>query len=182
MENSFLELVNYITMNSPFKCHNYKEKPLKRRIRVRMRALNIVDYSQYLNLLKQDKQELKKLLAVLTINLSYFFRNLEVFDYLKDDIFPKFSSSGESLIFWSAGCAQGEEAYSLAIIAAEKGLLENLKVFGTDIDKEALNKAQEGVYSLISFQYTPEYLKKKYFTRIDDAYEIHPNIKKGCNF
>jgi chemotaxis protein methyltransferase CheR len=146
-----------------------------------MRALGLQDYSQYCNFLKEDTNELQKLLRVLTINLSYFFRNFEVFEYLKKEIFKEFTEE-QSYVFWSAGCAQGEEPYSLAIVTEESGIAKRVKIYGTDIDDTALNKAKEGVYSEVSFQYTPADIKNKYFTKVDGCYKINEAIRRGVQF
>ncbi|MGB3340723.1 MAG: protein-glutamate O-methyltransferase CheR [bacterium] len=177
MENSFQNLIRYIEQKTSFRCQNYKEKPLKRRIRVRMRALDIKDFSEYEIYLRKNDEELPKLVDTITINLSYFFRNLETFFFLKDYIFPELKKKKDKFIFWSAGCAQGEEPYSLAIIAAESKMLENVTIYGTDIDNRVLDIAQQGKYSNIAFQYTPKDLLKKYFRRVPDGYLIDSAVK-----
>ena len=79
-----------------------------------MRALGIKDFSEYEIYLRKNDEELAKLVETITINLSYFFRNLETFFFLKDYIFPEFKKKKDQIVLWSAGCAQGEEPYSLA--------------------------------------------------------------------
>ena len=166
MEDSLLELLKYIETNTAFKCQNYKEKPLIRRLRVRMRALEIDDFIKYRAYLQNNPGEFKRLLDVLTINLSYFFRNPETFDYIRDEVIPKIKDR-QRLVFWSAGCAHGEEAYSLAIMAAESGLRDKTLVYGTDIDELAIEKAEAGVYSPIAFQYTTADVKARYFRAVN---------------
>lgn len=182
MENSFQNLIRYIEQKTSFRCQSYKEKPLKRRIRVRMRALDIKEFSEYEIYLRKDDEELAKLVDTITINLSYFFRNPDTFFFLKDYIFPEFKKEKKKYTFWSAGCAQGEEPYSLAIIAAESRILENTIIYGTDIDKKVLDIAQQGEYSRIAFQYTPKELQKKYFKRFSDRYLVDKNIKSRVIF
>jgi len=177
VENSFHNLIRYIEQKTSFRCQSYKEKPLKRRIRVRMRALDIKNFSEYEIYLRKNDGELAKLVETITINLSYFFRNLETFYFLKDYIFPELKKKKEKFIFWSAGCAQGEEPYSLGIMAAESKMLENVTIYGTDIDNRVLDVAQRGKYSNIAFQYTPSDLLKKYFRHLPDGYVIANNVK-----
>jgi chemotaxis protein methyltransferase CheR len=117
--------------------------------------LDIKDFSEYEIYLKRNDEELAKLMETITVNLSYFFRNPETFFFLKDYIFPELKKKKDKLIFWSAGCAQGEEPYSLAIIAAESKMLENVTIYGTDIDNKVLDIGQQGKYSNLAFQYTP---------------------------
>ncbi len=181
MGNNFLELIQFIEENTSFPCTKYKERPLQRRIRVRMRELGLVDFSQYYEFLKDNPEEFTRLLSVLTINLSYFFRNPETFNYLKESVFIEFSER-EHLVFWSAGCAQGEEPYSLALLAAEMGMLERIKIYGTDIDQKALNRAKEGIYQPVAFQYTPQYLLEKYFNKKDNHLQIIDRIRSVVEF
>jgi len=181
VEDSLLELLKYIETNTAFKCQNYKEKPLIRRLRVRMRALDLADFFQYREYLKKNPDEFKRLLEVLTINLSYFFRNPETFDYLRDEVVPKLKNRPR-LVFWSAGCAHGEEAYSLAIMATESGLLDKTIVYGTDIDELAIEKATAGVYSPIAFQYTTPDVKSRYFRTVGGNHEVVDKLKKSVRF
>ncbi|MEO0205427.1 MAG: protein-glutamate O-methyltransferase CheR [candidate division WOR-3 bacterium] len=181
MEYSFQNLIKLVEEKTGFKCGSYKEKPLTRRIRVRMRALGLTDFSQYYDYLTNNPEEFTKLLDTLTIKLSYFFRNSETFEYLKDEIMPRLARN-EQIKIWSAGCAQGEEPYSLAIIAAESNLLEKLTVYATDIDEHALTKAREGIYPSVVFQYTPKPYIEKYFIKCPDGYQIKDNLKSVIQF
>jgi chemotaxis methyl-accepting protein methylase len=181
VEDSLLELLKYIETNTAFKCQNYKEKPLIRRLRVRMRALDLQDFGEYHQYLRKNPGEFKKLLDVLTINLSYFFRNPETFDYLRLEVIPRFKLR-PNLIFWSAGCAHGEEAYSMAILAAEAGFLDRTVVYGTDIDRAAIQKAVAGVYPALSLQYTTDDIKTRYFRVENGAYAVDKNLKGSVRF
>jgi len=181
VEDSLLELLKYIETNTAFKCQNYKEKPLIRRLRVRMRALDLSAFTEYHEYLQRHPDEFQKLLDVLTINLSYFFRNPETFDYLRDEVVPRLKDR-QPLVFWSAGCAHGEEAYSLAIMAAESGLLDKTVVYGTDIDTRAIEKATAGVYSSIAVQYTTDDIKARYFQVTGGNYAVIDKLKKSVRF
>jgi len=182
VENSFKELIDYIGKQTSFRCQHYKEKPLKRRIKVRMRALNIHGFEEYHQYLKKEPEEMERLLDTITINLSYFFRNPETFEYLSNSIFPEFKKRTGPMVFWSAGCAHGEEPYSLAITAAENSLLHRVDIYGTDIDNNVLQKARAGVYTKLVFQYTAEEILKKYFTETEDGFAISDKIKRRVTF
>ena len=102
-------------------CHQYKDTYLKRRIDVRMRARDLVKYGDYQRLLSIEPTEYHDLLNDLTINVTQFFRDPEVFQLLEEEILPlliydKVKKKRRFMRFWSAGCASGEEAYSLAIL------------------------------------------------------------------
>lgn len=182
MENSFYNLIQYIEAKTAFRCQSYKEKPLKRRFRVRMRALGLTDFSAYLEYLKREPQEVKRLLNILTINLSFFFRNPETFAFLEQHQFVEFKKEKGALVFWSAGCANGEEPYSLAILAAETSLLERVTVYGTDIDEHTVTHARAGMYPPSTFQYTPNSIVEKYFTKRDEGYRINDDIRARVRF
>ncbi|MGB9720021.1 MAG: CheR family methyltransferase [bacterium] len=181
MEHSFQNLIKLVEEKTGFKCGSYKEKPLTRRIRVRMRALGFNEFSQYHDYLINNPEEFGKLLDTLTIKLSYFFRNSETFEYLKNEIMPRLAEN-EQITIWSAGCAQGEEPYSLAIIAAESNILEKLVIYATDIDEQALMKARQGTYPSLVFQYTPKPYIEKYFIKCSDGYQIKDNLKSVIQF
>lgn len=146
-----------------------------------MRALGLSEFSEYYEYINKNPEELKKLLSVITINLSYFFRNFDTFEYLKTDIFPMFAKN-EKVVFWSAGCAQGEEAYSLAIIASETEIIKKTVIYATDIDNDALKKAEQGIYPTTVFQYTPPEYLTKYFVRYERDFKIKDNIKSFVKF
>ncbi len=181
MVDSFQELLQFIEEKTAFQCHGYKPKPLIRRIRVRMRSLNIKEFSDYHIYLRQHPDELSKLLDILTINLSYFYRNPETFEYMSRELIPRIADRPK-LCFWSAGCAHGEEAYSLALLASEAGILDKTEIFGTDIDRDAIQKAAKGSYPDLALQYLPRILRTKYFTEGDGACEINGSMRKAVRF
>lgn len=147
-----------------------------------MRALNLDDYEDYRGYLEQEPAESQKLLDALTINLSYFFRNPETYSYIKDHIFSYYRKERDKLCFWSAGCAHGEEPYSLAISAAESGIFHRTTIYATDIDERALETAERGVYSSIAFQYTPEDILQRYFVNQNDGLLITKKIREKVRF
>ena len=114
-------LKKIITENTGFNCEYYKEAHLRRRINVRVIFTNSDSYGAYLKLLKKDPEEYGYLVKTLTVNVSEFFRNPETFKVIEKEIIPsivKYKSKlpVRSIRIWSAGCATGEEAYSLAIL------------------------------------------------------------------
>jgi len=145
---------------------------------------------EYLQCIKENDAELQSPLDVLTNNVSKFFRNPLVFELLAREIllpmiFEK-SRRGEALRLWSAGCAQGEEAYSLAIILHEL-LLETRTsiqshIFATDIDNEALNDARTGRFGFDRLTNTKAGLLRKYFSSEDGVYQLQNTIKNRVSF
>lgn len=182
MENSFEELIDYIEQHTSFRCQNYKIRPLRRRLKVRMRALEIESYYTYWQYLQDNPSELNKLKDILTINLSYFFRNRETYDFLSTRIFPEFERMSGPLVFWSAGCARGEEPYSLGILAAEHGIKHRVRIYGTDIDENALIAAEQGMYSAASFSYTPQEILDRYFITRKEGFLIKRELIADVRF
>jgi chemotaxis protein methyltransferase CheR len=147
-----------------------------------MRALRLEEYEEYLQYLIENHDEMETLLETLTINLSYFFRNPETFEYIRNALFTEFTKRKGKLSVWSAGCAHGEEPYSLAITAAQSGVLERMALYGTDIDRKALSMAERGIYDSYAFEYTPDRILKNYFRENHGKYTIDDNIRKHVTF
>lgn len=152
-----------------FHCHDYKEKCLRRRIAVRMRARRVTSYGAYAALLEGDEDEYRILLDTITINVSKFFRNADVWQVLREQIVPElFALAAPRIGIWSAGAAGGEEAYSFAILVREHaerhgGDASRFHILGTDIDRASLAAAERAEYGAFSFTETPETVRERWF-------------------
>ncbi len=146
----------------------YRQKCLRRRLAVRMRARGISDVESYSALLDHDPTEYDRLLRTLTINVSKFFRNPETWHVIRAIVLPDLLSH-ERLVAWSAGAAAGEEAYSLAILIwewlAERGRTwwEGIRVVGTDIDAPSLQAARRAEYPETALAETPAEIRDRWF-------------------
>ncbi len=180
-----------ISGNTGFNCEYYKDAHFRRRINVRVRATNSDSYGAYLKLLKKDPQEYEFLLDTLTVNVSEFFRNPETFRIIEKEIIPSLIKNRSGLLIrsiriWSAGCAAGEEAYSLAILLHR--ILKNdfnkyrIRIIGTDIDSKSLEKAKKGVYDQNSLKNLDPSTKKCYFLKQGDNYQIIDEFKSITQF
>ncbi len=173
-----------------FNCEQYKDSHFKRRIDVRLRATNSKTYKEYVNLLQNNRNEYPELMETLTVNVTNFFRNAEVYDIIEKEVLPaliKAKNSGlRTIRIWSAGCSIGVEAYSIAMLLHH--LLGNdfnkynIKITGTDIDKESLLKAQKGIYSEIEMKDVRPAFLNKYFTKQGKDYVISDELKKIAQF
>jgi len=181
IDNGFEVLKEKIKQIINFDPDAYKEKPLKRRLRVRMRATGIDTYTEYMEYLEDNVDERKKLTDALTINVSKFFRNKETFQILGKEVISLFT---HRLNIWSAGCASGEEAYTLAIVGIEygkPGLL--MDVYGTDIDEMSLMRTREAVYPIQTLVETPQIYIDKYFNKQQgDLYQVKDEVRKLVHF
>ncbi len=138
---------------------SYKSSFLQRRLAMRLRARGCSDYAAYRQMLRRDPAEYGPLLDALTINLTRFFRDATTFQAIEEKLLPELlerRSSKRRLRLWSAGCAAGEEAYSLAIILRERLGADlprwRLEILAADLDCKALDKARRGLYDAFSFQ------------------------------
>lgn len=171
-EVEFNALLDKISRDREFRCRSYKDKCLRRRIAVRLRARGVPTYMEYAQLLDSDPREYDKLLDTLTINVTKLFRNWESYDALARLVVPAlWSGPATSLNVWSAGCASGDEAYSLAILfhrhaaATGDGALaaSRVRVLGTDINGGSLHAAARGVFPEAAFADTPPDIRAAYF-------------------
>jgi chemotaxis protein methyltransferase CheR len=168
----FLALNQKISRERGFGCSSYKEKCLRRRIAVRMRARGVHTYDEYARLLDQDAAEYEKLLDALTINVTKLFRNWETYEAVSRLVVPPLWALPEkSIRVWSAGCSSGEEPYSIAALflnhaqaIGEAARASRVAVLGTDIDRASLEAARRGSYEQAAFADTPEELRRRYFT------------------
>ncbi|MDP8221080.1 MAG: protein-glutamate O-methyltransferase CheR [Candidatus Stygibacter frigidus] len=158
-----------------------------RRIKMRYAATGSKDLESYYQYLLTHKEELEPLLQVVTIKVSHFFRNpldFEIINKILGFMIIKKLEDKDPLRIWSAGCATGEEAYTLAILVADhlgKDTLDTV-IFATDIDRKALSKASEGVYHKDLVQEVKYGLLQKYFTEKDDKYVIADRIREMVSF
>ncbi len=167
----------------------YREKMIKRRILRRLALRNINGLAEYRERLENDSDELMALQRDLLISVTSFFRDLESFECLKKVVFPRILQgrpANETIRIWVAGCATGEEAFSIAIALQEylneTGAAFPVQIFASDISLPAIEKARTGRYlENIAADLTQERLNR-YFTQIEGGYEINKNLREMCVF
>ncbi|MFX1517459.1 MAG: CheR family methyltransferase [Promethearchaeota archaeon] len=146
----YLSLVyNFFSRNN-VNYEAYKEKYFLRRIHSRMMKVDAQTYREYLGILESDPEEIELLIDNLSINVTRFFRDKDLWAALKDRIFPKITGRSKTTRIWSAGCAVGPEPYSIAILMFDrlKNInLDRLHILATDLSQEFLDQAQAGVFS-----------------------------------
>lgn len=167
----------------------YKENTINRRIGRRMTVLQIDNISDYLEYIQKNPHEANVLFKEFLINVTNFFRDPKAFESFKKNITSELlekKDDGDTLRIWVPGCSTGEEIYSIAIIIQEyietARKIFDVQLFGTDIDKEAIEIARSGIYpSTISSEISPERLKK-FFLKKDDSYMINRDIREMVVF
>ncbi len=164
-----------------FDINTFKKQFLKRRIIYAMNCVKIDTIDKYYNYLIENPNEVYKLIDTLAINVSSFFRNSNVFSFLREYLIIENWGRREKINIWSMGCASGEEPYSIAMIIDELGI-DNVKIYASDIDDEALTRAKKGIYNKQQIKMVPErYLK--YFEKLnEEEYQIIDRIKKCIAF
>jgi two-component system CheB/CheR fusion protein len=164
---------------------NYKTPTILRRLQRRILATNSGTLEGYSEYLATHPQEYQQLISSFLIKVTEFFRDSELFDYLRATIVPDLIAharqSGQDIRIWSAGCATGEEAYSLAIVFTEalEALGEPLKVriFATDLDADAIAFARRGIYPLAALEGISDEFIDRYFTRRDDHCQVKKHVR-----
>ena len=193
IEGGLLECFKKLVENHIGLCIRQADgEALRKTLGAEMKRLNIAEAEEYLSFLESDsgesKKEWKALILLITTGESYFFRDKGHFFLLQNNILPKLIKNRQNqrtLRIWSAGCSTGEEPYSIAILLDM--LFPDMKqwdvfILGTDINEESLKKAERGIYSEWSFRMVDKDIKRKYFKRHQDDWEIAGEIKKTVRF
>ncbi|WP_236776446.1 CheR family methyltransferase [Agrobacterium tumefaciens] len=169
----------------------YKHGTMQRRVEKRMAVLGIEieKIDRYLEILESSEDERQNLVRDLLINVTSFFRDGKVFDFLRDTIIPDIlhaKAAHEAVRVWVAGCSTGEEAYSLAILFLEliqsMGLRLQFQMFASDADGEAVAIARDGHYSHEATKSLPPDLLEKYFVRDDNGYTVTAQLRGAVVF
>ena len=189
-DGEFHALMHKITRDRGFQCSSYKDKCLRRRIAVRMRAKGTVSHTEYAGILDADPREYERLMRSLTINVTKFFRNWDTYSAVQQKVIPALWERGEpELRVWSAGCSSGEEPYSVAILmhkhAAERSQqsrLEGLSIVGTDIDAQCLGEADSALYGETALGDTPAELREHYFPQAAELFTMLPEVRRLVRF
>ena len=184
-------ILNYLNEKRGFDFSGYRNAMVARRIEERMTSIKVESTTDYLHYLKENADELDNLLDVLTINVSRFFRDTLTFEYIAERVLPaivyeKKKVDDNSIRAWSAGCAMGEEPYSIAILIHEllekEALKTSVNIFATDIDTRILTKAKKAAYPYESIKNVQYRLLKKYFTVEEEIFQFMPAIRNIVSF
>lgn len=174
-----------------FNLDAYKDKCVRRRIAIRIRATHCESAREYCAMLVSQPAEVDLLLKVLTIHVSQFFRNFSTFEKLRLEIIPYLFAVAHQeklsgLKFWSLGCAGGEEPYSLALLLAEHFPREiaqiPVTIEGTDVDSSILESARLGQYTQERLVELPPHYLRRYFTENNGHYTLLPSIREMVRF
>lgn len=185
----FEALLDYLKHSRGCDLTGYKRSTLMRRFRQRMQNINIDNYQSYLQYLQHHTEEYLDLLNDVLINVTSFFRDRDAWDYLASEIVPQIVASkqpDERIRLWSAGCAAGQEIYSLLILLAEalgiESCIKRVQCFATDADWAAVQQARRATYSDLEIAGIPPNLLEKYFEQTEQGYVFHPRLHRTIIF
>lgn len=169
-EAAFAALTRKISLEAGLSLDAYKDKCLRRRIAVRMRACGVHSYAEYQALLDINQAEYERLKDAITINVTRFYRNADTWNVLRTLLPEVCAADRHEVRAWSAGCSSGEEAYTLAMLIADhlerEGKPERLSLLtvdATDVDRQCLERAQEARYRRDALTEVPPSLARRYF-------------------
>ena len=182
-------LLEHLKQSRGFDFTAYKRATLERRIEKRMTAVRVSSYEEYEDYLEVHPDEFEHLFNVILINVTAFFRDPETFDFLGKDVIPALIKSKrpyDPIRIWSAGCASGEECYSLAILIAEalgeSQYRERVKIYATDVDEAELVVARQASYTERQVQDVPAELRQKYFDANGDRWLFRKDLRRSVIF
>jgi two-component system, chemotaxis family, CheB/CheR fusion protein len=184
----FEELLGYLKEARGFDFTGYKRASLVRRVTHRMNAVGLSDYEEYIDFLQVHPDEFNALFDTILINVTSFFRDAEAWSQLRDKIVPDLVArrGAQGLRVWSAGCASGEEAYSLAIVLAQVMGIEtfrrNVKIYATDVDELALAQARTAAYTDKQLRGLSEEEAADFFEQLNGHYVFRKDLRRNVIF
>jgi two-component system CheB/CheR fusion protein len=185
----FERLLDYLRSNRGVDFTGYKRNTLTRRIRRRMEMVHCDTYAEYLAFLNTTPREFIELFNFILINVTNFFRDAEAWSYIAETVIPRILEGkrrDEQIRVWSAGCASGQEAYTIAMLLTEalgEDLFrERVKIYATDIDDEALNEARQGIYNSSEVENLPPEFLEKYFRPLNQRFAFRKELRRALIF
>jgi two-component system CheB/CheR fusion protein len=188
-EEAFEALLLYIRESRGFDFTGYKRPSLIRRISKRMEAVGIQAFNDYQDYLQVHPEEFTSLFNFVLINVTSFFRDTPVWDFIEAETIPRIlrqKGSSEQIRVWCAGAASGEEAYSVAMLLAEgvgrDRFAEQVKIYATDVDDDALLQARQAAYAERQVEAIPPRLLETYFERIGGTFTFDRDLRRAVIF
>jgi two-component system CheB/CheR fusion protein len=189
-EDPLRSLLAKVSRHTNIDFRNYKPTTILRRIARRMAVTRVPTLRDYERHLDSHPEEVQELIRAFLIKVTGFFRNPEAYDFIRERVMPELISVGREqgnvLRFWSAGCATGEEPYSLALLLSDvlgPELSEwSIKIFATDLDEGAINYARRGIYPANVLEELPDDYRVRYFEPFDQSFRIAKTIRQMVIF
>jgi two-component system, chemotaxis family, CheB/CheR fusion protein len=185
---AFERLLDYLKEVRGFDFTGYKRASLMRRVQHQMQRVGISDFEEYHDYLQVHPAEFTQLFNTILINVTGFFRDREAWDLLAAELVPNLLDQlgDEPIRLWSAACASGQEAYSLAMLFADALGPDNfrarVKIYATDVDEEALGYARVASYSERELAGLPDGYRQRYFERNGSRFQFDPDLRRAVIF
>lgn len=188
--NDFQPIVDLVRQRAGLALTSDAARLFERRARERLQATGYSSWAEYHRFVRYHPdadEELQHLYEFATNNETYFFREDYQFEAFRDHILPQVvrtQPQRRHLRCWSMGCSSGEEAYSIAMVLLESGLLDdwNVRVYGTDISRRCIATARRGVYGDSSFRCTSPERRDRFFCQTEDGTKVDPSVQRLCQF
>jgi two-component system, chemotaxis family, CheB/CheR fusion protein len=182
-------LLEYLKRNRGFDFSGYKRSSLERRIEKRMDAVGAGSYGDYEDYLEVHPDEFKELFDTILINVTGFFRDRGAWEFLEHDVIPRLldeTPADQAIRVWSAACASGEEAYTLAMVLVEalgeEQFRQRVKIYATDVDEDALNIARHAVFPRQGVKGVPDHFVEKYFEPNTSGLAFRGDLRRSVIF
>jgi two-component system CheB/CheR fusion protein len=188
-ELQFESLLFFVQQQCGFDFTGYKRPGLIRRMTRRMQRLGLERFGDYADYLEAHREEFGRLFDSILINVTSFFRDAEAWKYVENEVIPAMLASkgpADTVRVWSAGCASGEEAYTIAMLLAEAmgadAFRRRAKVYATDVDEDALNQARQAVYTAKDLEPVPPALRERYFEPSSGRFVFRSDLRREIIF
>jgi two-component system CheB/CheR fusion protein len=184
------DVLRLVSRHTDIDVNSYKPRTILRRIGRRMAVTHADNLREYASYLEAHPSEVSELARAFLIKVTGFFRDGEAFAFLRENVIPelvqKGRENGNELRFWSAGCATGEEPYSLALLVADHlgGELPDwtIKIFATDVDERVIEFARKGVYPASAMEEVPDNFLTRYFEKLPQGYRVSKVVRQMVVF
>jgi chemotaxis protein methyltransferase CheR len=186
-DDEFSAITELLRERRQFDLGQYKDRCIRRRIAKRLRVCKVANVALYLKRLEIDREELDTLLATISIHVSQFFRNPDTYRILEQKVLPDLcrrarASGRTELTLWSAGCATGEEPYSLALIVDDMASDLKINILATDISAPVLTTARCGTFEALRLKEVPPEVLDKYFNAQNGHYQVVERVRDRVEF
>ncbi len=182
-------LLSFVKEMRGFDFSGYKRTTIQRRVARRMAAVGAERYDEYFDYLELHGEEFAELFNALLINTTGFFRDPQAWEYVAEEIVPQLVAARDDdmpIRVWSAGCASGEEPYTVAMVLAsvtgDAAFRERVKIYATDVDEEALDFARYGAYAPRQIEDVPHEALERFFERSDQRYVFRKDMRRCVIF
>jgi chemotaxis protein methyltransferase CheR len=188
-DDAFRQLLHQFDLS--WKGYRKVRKGVKRHIGRHIKQLDCHDMAAYVQLLQEDGDERRECRRLLSVSISRFFRDRGLWECLEKDVLPELirtltTDRGKGIRVWSAGCACGEEVYSLKILWSlmeeKRGSLPSFQVVASDLNETCLERARAGIYPASSLKEVPEILREQFFRGTGKRWVVSEGLKRGITW